>query len=365
MKLVFLASLNSIHTEKWLTFFADKCDEIVCLSNVENRIVLPGSVVVRCFPSRFKIISAIRLAFELVKIIRKSPVDLVHVHSYGFYAFSFVLASCFVSVKCASTPWGSDVLFGKNSWLKVLVLKRLVKLSMIITTDALHMRSELLKLGASKSQIKIINFGVDTKRFRRQTSVDGILDVVNKGSRKLLISTRNFEPVYDVSTLIRATAIIKNEVPDVLVGLVGRGSLQRTLEYEVEMLGLEQNITFIGYVDNAKLPTLLSYCDLYVSTSLSDAGLAASTAEAMACEAMVLVSDTGENCQWIRDGENGCLFASCNHEQLAGKAIKMLGSKDRSVIGGRARQTIVANNDYETEMTKMLGVYRQIIKTIE
>ena len=41
--------------------------------------------------------------------------------------------------------------------------------------------------------------------------------------------------------------------------------------------------------------------DIYVSTALSDGGLAASIAEAMAFERLVIVSDNSDNKLWVKN----------------------------------------------------------------
>ena len=48
--------------------------------------------------------------------------------------------------------------------------------------------------------------------------------------------------------------------------------------------------------------------DIYVSTALSDGGLAASIAEAMAFERLVIVSDNSDNKLWVKNKKNGFLF---------------------------------------------------------
>lgn len=45
--------------------------------------------------------------------------------------------------------------------------------------------------------------------------------------------------------------------------------------------------------------------DVYVSTSLSDAEIPTSTAEAMACGLPVIVTDAADNKKWIDNGVNG------------------------------------------------------------
>jgi len=102
---------------------------------------------------------------------------------------------------------------------------------------------------------------------------------------------------------------------------------------------------------------------VYVSTSLSDAGLAASTAEAMACELPVIITDFGANAEWIQDGKNGFLVPMKNSKSLADKIIVLLKDKNlREKFGKKGRQLIKERLDYDTEMSKMERIYEELIK---
>ena len=48
--------------------------------------------------------------------------------------------------------------------------------------------------------------------------------------------------------------------------------------------------------------------DIYVSTSLSDGGIASSTAEAMLCSRPVVITNAAENSNWVKDGSNGLVL---------------------------------------------------------
>ena len=100
--------------------------------------------------------------------------------------------------------------------------------------------------------------------------------------------------------------------------------------------------------------------DVYVSTSLSDAGLAASTAEAMACELPVIVTDSGENNLWINDGKNGFLVPVKNPEAIARRLIDLLQNIDlRREFGSKGRDIICKKNDYCVEMKKVEFFYQK------
>jgi glycosyltransferase involved in cell wall biosynthesis len=98
------------------------------------------------------------------------------------------------------------------------------------------------------------------------------------------------------------------EVPEAKFLLIEKGSQEEMLKGLAQSLGISDSVKFVGWVTPDELPHYLSSADIYVSTSLSDAGLASSTAEAMACGLPVIITDFGDNRSWIKDEENGFLI---------------------------------------------------------
>ena len=120
-------------------------------------------------------------------------------------------------------------------------------------------------------------------------------------------------------------------------------------------------VQFVGLLNQAELPRFFTTLDVYVSTSLSDAGISASTAEAMASGQAVVVSDSGENNLWIDDGSSGFVVPVKSPDVLAAKLVELLlGPSLRVSFGERARRTITERNDYYREMSKMGALYEEL-----
>ena len=237
----------------------------------------------------------------------------------------------------------------------------LLRKANVVTCDAWHMMEEVLELGVPKKKIYIINFGIDTNRFCPLPVSWEIRDKYQLGNSPVVFSLRNFEPVYDIPTLLRAIPIVLKSHPQTLFMLIGHGSLEKELKRLAVDLGIEGAVRFIGFVPNLQLPTTLCSLDVYVSTSLSDAGIAASTAEAMACGIPVIVTDSGENLRWIENGNNGYIFPTSSSENLANCiSVLLMDDKLRKKIGLAGRLTIKEKNDYFNEMNKMNYIYRQL-----
>ena len=354
MKICFLAASNSIHSHKWINFFANKGHEIIWISLVPATIKVSDNIEYYEFTSG--IFSSI---FQVRKLIAKLNPDIVHIHYLGYYGLLGLFSG---SNKIISTPWGSDVIEGKTSFFKKQILYRILRKSKLIICDAYHMRDELKKLNVPSDKINIINFGIDTKKFAKQERDFKILNKFNISSELTIISLRNFEPIYDIKTLIIAASIVLKKISDVHFLLVGRGTLENELKKLVKAFGIENSVHFSGFVDKEELPSLLSSSDIYVSTSLSDAGIAASTAEAMSCEIPVIISDSAENDKWINNNVNGFLFSTKNSEQLAEILIKLIKDHElRIKVGKEGRNIIIKKNDYENEMKKVNDLYLKLV----
>lgn len=350
MKIEILGSAASIHTIKWANFLSSEGLLVRIISFDPGDARLDSRIQVFVVP---KLTSLFLSPFDFSRFISEhneySP-DILQIHSFGSYG----LLSLFLKHDAKiGTPWGSDVLLLKRSFLKKWIVRKVIASCTKLTCDSSEMKSKLIQYGASKDRVHIINFGVDTKIFRRIKVIES-----EPKSSLTIISTRSFEPIYDIETLIRATYQLIAANFNVKLLLIGLGSTENRLRQLSKELNILENVQFLGKVNNADLPNYLNLADVYVSTALSDAGIAASTAEAMSCECICLVTDVRENSEWITDGVNGFLFQPSNVDDLRDKLILILQpNKELRQIGVKAREKILMDNDYAKEMKKVVNLY--------
>jgi glycosyltransferase involved in cell wall biosynthesis len=204
-----------------------------------------------------------------------------------------------------------------------------------------------------KVEIARINFGTDTNRFAYSEP--------EFSSEKIkIISLRNLEKIYSIETLIKATKIVIERNIDLKVDIYGTGSELSFLKNLINQLGLNQIIKLKGRFDYNTLPSILKSYNMYVSTSTSDAGLSASTSEAMSVGLFPIISDNSENSYWMSEN-SGLLFSTSSYEDLANKILfyNNLKFTERKAISLNARNKIVLFNSYENEMNKILTIYKK------
>ena len=360
LKLCFLANANSIHSRRWITYFANRGHWVDWISLVPPNDDIPANLalhLIRPYPSQP--LSLILSVLRVRKLLRRLRPHLLHVHYAGVNGVVGILSGCRPLVV---TAWGSDVLIAGQARLTKWPVRYVLRRADRITCDAAHMRQAIERLGAAADKIRLIYFGTDTRHFSPGAPDASLRHELGGPAAQLIISLRSLEPVYDVATLIQAAPLVLRQHPEARFVIAGDGSQAEMLKNLVATLGLADQVRFVGRISQDKLPDYLRTADIYVSTSLSDAGLAASTAEAMACGLPVVVTDSGENRLWVKDGENGFVVPVRDAISLADRITYLLDNRTtRRKLGRAGRRLIEERNNYETEMAKMEAIYRESV----
>ena len=362
MKICYVADGASIHTQRWVNYFAKKGHEVhlICWK------LMPGynenvhiHLLTRLAPKIWaasQYLSALLWVFQTRRLINKIKPDIVHGHFITVYGFLAAFSGFHPLVVSA---WGSDVLIHpkRNFFLKAII-KYVLKKADIVTSDAEHLKIVLIELGTAPKKIKLAYFGTDTDKFKPAQRNKKLQEELEIADSPTVISVKSLEPIYDIDSLIKSIPPVLKEIPEAKFVIAGGGSQEAKLKEQAKSLGISQSVKFTGRIPNDRLPEYLNSADIYVSTSLSDAGLAASTAEAMACGLPVVITDFGDNKKWIEDGTSGFLITIKNPEALASKIIQLICNKEmRDKFGQINRQIIEERNDWQKETRKREELY--------
>ena len=300
MKICFIGNMDSSHMVKWVDYFA----------NV-------GGATFVCH------VTGLWNGLQQLKRIKTLfPFDILHAHYAGLCGLIGALINYHPFVV---TVWGSDVLINIKSWIKRPFIKWILKKADLITCDAEYVKEFMIsKLDVPGEKIKIIRHGVDVEKFKP----DGW-----KCSEPMVISLRS----YDMETLEKTMKIVRRDFPTCYF----------------------REPSAYGYIRSEDVPKHLDSAWIYVDTSPIDAGLSMATAEAMACGLPVVITDIGENKDWV---DPYFCIPPGRPDILAGRIIELLNDPvQRQAQGERNREQIVFWNDYHQEMAKMETLYEEIV----
>jgi glycosyltransferase involved in cell wall biosynthesis len=371
MKIAYLAAANSIHSIRWIKFFVARGYDITWITlappnkDAEELIKTGGNKIsfheIRPSPladvnGQLAILHLPLAILRTKRILKKERPDILHIHSAGTYGLVGALTGFHPTIV---TPWGSDILL--NTGLRERLVSYVIKYADYFTCDGENTREKLITLGASANKIELIRFGVDIEKFSPKGG-SALGEEPNDPYKPVtIISLRTLIPIYDIETLIKAAKIVLKEAGNVSFVIAGDGDQKPYLQELAKELGIDAFIKFVGRYSPDTLPKMFEESDIYVSTALSDSGLSASTAEAMAAGLPTIVSDSGDNRMWIDENKGGFVFACKDEKALAQKLLELIkNSEMRASFGAYNRKIIEEKNNYYREMAKTEEIYKRL-----
>lgn len=260
--------------------------------------------------------------------------DVVHAHSHLFFSSNVAaLVASLTDVPLVVTNHG---LFSQSAsrWVQEAYLRTLGRK----TFDAAELvfcysetdRDRLQSYGV-EAPVSVVRNGIDCTQFRPVAESDDTT----------LLFVGRLKPGKGVRVLLRATAELREEYPDVTLRVVGDGPLRESLEQFAADVGVADRVTFTGWLPQDRLPEQYSEATAFVLPSTSE-GFPRTVLEALACGTPVVTTDLPQ-LESVLDGvgltvppESPSLLASAVGELLADEARReRMGSDGRSLVTER------------------------------
>jgi glycosyltransferase involved in cell wall biosynthesis len=186
------------------------------------------------------------------------------------------------------------------------------------------LKADMAALGFPREKIAVHYTGLDRTLFRPLDQAESRVrlaeDLAIPADGPLLASVGALIPRKGQQLVIRALA----RLPDAQLALVGTGPDQAALEVLVRESGMAGRVHFLGSLDHAKLPAVLSAADAMVLPSASE-GLANAWVEALACGCPLVISEAGGARELVTRPEAGRIVAR-EADAIAGAVRELLAS---------------------------------------
>jgi glycosyltransferase involved in cell wall biosynthesis len=249
----------------------------------------------------------------LVRELRRA--DVVHIFSAAYASFLLAPLPAVLVARALGKPVLLNYHSGeapdhlRRSSVARVVLRRLVDR---IVVPSSFLREVFASFGLDA---RVVANTIDLARFEYRERVP---------LRPRLLSTRNFEPMYNVACTLRAFASIQARHPDATLTLVGAGSQEAALRALAADLRL-RHVTFAGRVPPREIHRYYAQADIYVQTPSID-NMPLSLLEAFASGLPAVSTDVGGVPAILTHGTHG-LLAGDNDD--AGVAAQVLAILDR------------------------------------
>lgn len=352
MRIAFVAYLGSVHTRRWVAFFAERGHDVhvVTCGGVDGTLGV-GYSVHDLGRTRFGKLGYLLKILRARRVIRSLGADIVHAHhatSYGLLAIASGVRPLVV------TAHGNDVLVSpRNPAMRPLV-RRVIRAASLITVPSTQMRDAAAELiSPEKRDIVVFQYGVEVRRLaelgeRRRAEIERMVPEERRVERVLrIVSARALESIYRIDVLLDALRLLKDARVAFVADVLGDGPDRPALERRMREHGLAGCVAFRGHQPVEEVERSIAASDVYVSVSESD-GASIALLEALALGAIPVVSDIPANREWVEDGTGGVLVEIAAAPVADG--IRRAALLDREAVAARNRAIVAERADRDTNL---------------
>ena len=282
----------------------------------------------------------------LLRELRRA--DVIHVFSASYWSFLLAPLPAVLVAKLYGKPVVVNYRSGEapDHLQRSAVARRVLRWAERNAVPSRFLHDVFTEFGIASEIIPNI-VDVDRFAFRRRAPL-----------APKLLSTRNFEGLYNVGCTLRAFQLIQREHPDASLTLVGGGSEDRALRELAGSLAL-RNVTFAGRVPPADIWRYYADADIYLQTPDID-NMPSSVLEAYASGCAVVASNAGGVPAILTHETHGLLVGRNDPHGTAQAILRLL--RDQALVD---RLTTAARQSCEqyrwtNVRARWLGLYRQL-----
>lgn len=220
-----------------------------------------------------------------------------------------------------------------------------------------YLHEELKKWGLNSY---IVYNGIDTNKFQ---NADGsnVRKKYNLGNSPVILFVGRIAPPKGVHLLIKVFKIVKENIPNTKLVIVGKQTFNHYFEYLKRISN--NSIIFAGYVSDEDLPHYYAACDVYCTCTLWE-GFNLPLVEAQATGKPVVAFDIGPHREIVVNGATGFLVPPYNLQSFAERTIQIL--KDEEIakkMGENGYKRVMEMFSVERSINSLLRIFDKFIKT--
>lgn len=303
---------------------------------------------------------AIKYHKELKKVLKAGNYKIVHSHINTLSVFSLFAAKCAgVPVRIAHSHSTTN----KKEWKKNLVKLALRPFTKLVATNYMACTEHAGRwMFGSKAfdngKVYILNNAIDLDKFKYDEKIR------NKIRRELMIANDTivighigrFVAQKNHSRLVDIFNEFHKENNNSALMLIGQGPLMEEIKKKVKILGLTDNVMFLGQKDNVN--EYYNAMDLFLFPSLYE-GLGMVVVEAQANDLPCVVSSEVPRIAKI---SNNIEFVSLNENELKWSAVI---TKSKNIGRKNSVNNKLSEFDIKFENKKLSDFYLSLLNTRE
>lgn len=210
-----------------------------------------------------------------------------------------------------------------------------------------------------EKRVHVVENGVDIDRFRPRPADQQLRTELGLPATAPLAGiVARLSEEKNHALLLRAAALVREQISDAHFVIVGDGPLRDRLKAQAQQLGIEDSVRFLG--NRTDVPDILALLDVFVLSSHIEAN-PVSILEALATGKPVVATRVGSVSETVRHGEVGYVVEPGDASALAGHIIELLRDPRLARrLGAEGRRQVVERYS----MTRMIDRYQGLLEQI-
>ncbi|MDE0960463.1 MAG: N-acetyl-alpha-D-glucosaminyl L-malate synthase BshA [Planctomycetota bacterium] len=308
---------------------------------------------------------ALALANELLQVVQREGVEIIHAHYAIPHSLAAVLARNMDTdgdVKVFTTLHGTDITLVGSDPSYAGITRWAIEQSDRVTVVSDWLAAATIKELAPEVEIETIPNAIDSSIFSPEHRDTQLRARFATPDELLVAHVSNFRPVKRVDDVVSAFAIAARDLPARLL-MIGQGPELVKAQEKARQLGVYDRISWLGPIDD--IAALLASSDLFLLPSENESfGLAA--LEAMSSGLPVVATRSGGLPDVVVDGETGLLAEVGDIESLAAHCHRLLTDAPlRHKMSSTARKVATEKFGWESVLHCYENAYRQLLSPVE
>ncbi|PNW35286.1 UNVERIFIED_CONTAM: hypothetical protein BEN50_17770 [Euhalothece sp. KZN 001] len=230
---------------------------------------------------------------------------------------------------------GSDVTSALNEPSYREELQKVFRDASALIVASHHIRRLLVLEGASPDKIHVVRLGVNIE------NLSPLSWEKRKKTPPSIVFLGRFTPKKQPVAVVQAFALVKQEMPEAKLSMIGEGSEMQRVKNRINQLGLNDSVKLYGALPRAEALPIVNQHWLLAQHSVTapngdQEGFGLSLAEAAALELPIVSTLHNGIPEQVVDGETGFLVREFDYEAMAEKIIKLLSNPELAETMGKA-----------------------------
>lgn len=298
---------------------------------------------------------------RLVRLLRERRPDVLHMH----LPYAAILGRLAAKLtKVPATVYTEYNLWSRNHWLSSLLNRSTYTWTdaVVCVADVVHGSVGPYCQGEGKPILRTVHKGVDWEEIAAgpYDAAEVRMEFDIQDDEDLVVNVASFTPRKRQCDLLQAAKIVLEKRPKTKFILVGGGPLYSSMVELAAELGVQRNVIFTGWREDAV--RIMAASDLFVQASLYEA-MTVVLLEALSLNLPIIATRIqGDSDEVLTDGADGFLVEGRNPTALAEKIIAVLENPElRRRVASSSHQRLLEEWDIKKMAPQLQDLYLEVL----